>query len=205
MIAVIVGTGVELWYDWAYTQQRKVDFRMDLTERTIEHTRPYEGIIVSVDMDKAQLPNGKTARREIVQHPDGVAVLPLNEDDTVTVVRQYRYAFSQVLTEIPAGKLDPGEEPETGALRELKEEIGAQVGDLIELGAVYPSPGFCQEVLYLYLAKDLIYGDCDPDEDEFLEIERVPFDELVGQVMRGEIKDGKTVAAVLKAKVLLGR
>ena len=178
---------------------------MELTERTLEHTRPYEGVIVDVDLDKAVLPNGRIATREVVVHPGGVAVLPLNDDGTVTVVRQYRYPFSQVLTEIPAGKLDQGEEPRTGALRELKEEIGAQVGELIDLGAIYPSPGFCQEVLYLYLAKDLTYGDCCPDEDEFLEVARVPFDSLAEQVMSGEIKDGKTVAAVLKAKILLKR
>lgn len=178
---------------------------MELTERTVEHTRPYEGIIVDVDLDKAVLPNGRIATREVVVHPGGVAVLPLNDDGTVTVVRQYRYPFSQVLTEIPAGKLDPGEEPRTGALRELKEEIGAQVGELIDLGAIYPSPGFCQEVLYLYLARDLTYGDCCPDEDEFLEVARVPFDSLAEQVMSSGIRDGKTVAAVLKTKLLLKR
>ncbi len=178
---------------------------MELTERTVEHTRPYEGVIVDVDLDKAVLPNGRIATREVVVHPGGVAVLPLNDDGTVTVVRQYRYPFSQVLTEIPAGKLDPGEEPRAGALRELKEEIGAQVGELIDLGAIYPSPGFCQEVLYLYLARDLTYGDCCPDEDEFLEVARIPFDSLAEQVMSGGIRDGKTVAAVLKTKLLLKR
>lgn len=178
---------------------------MELTERTVEHTRPYEGVIVNVDLDKAVLPNGRVATREVVLHPGGVAVLPLNDDGTVTVVRQYRYPFARVLTEIPAGKLDPGEEPRTGALRELKEEIGAQVGELIDLGAIYPSPGFCQEVLYLYLARDLTYGDCCPDEDEFLEVARVPFESLAEQVMSGGIRDGKTVAAVLKTKLLLER
>ncbi len=177
---------------------------MDMTERTVEHTRPYEGVIVSVDLDRALLPNGRTAKREVVSHPGGVAVLPLNDDGTVTVVRQYRYPFSQVLTEIPAGKLDPGEEPRSGALRELHEEVGAQVGELIDLGTIYPSPGICREVLHLYLARGLTYGACCPDEDELLEIERIPFDDLADQVMRGVIRDGKTVAAVLKAKVLLG-
>ena len=176
---------------------------MDMTERMVEHTRPYEGVIVKVDLDKAQLPNGRVAAREVVVHPGGVAALPLNEDGTVTVVRQYRYAFGRVLTEIPAGKLEYGEDPKEGILRELREEIGAQVGELIELGTIYPSPGFCQEILHLYLAKDLTYGDCCPDEDEFLEIERIPFDELLQQVMRGEIMDAKTVAAVLKTQVLL--
>ena len=176
---------------------------MNLTERMVEHTKPYEGVIVDVNLDKAELPNGRIATREVVVHPGGVAILPLNDDNTVTLVRQYRYPFSAVLTEIPAGKLDPGEEPRTGALREVQEEIGAQVGELVELGEMYPSPGFCQEVIHLYLAKGLVYGDCCPDEDEFLEIIRVPFDELVEQVMCGTIKDGKTVAAVLKVKALL--
>lgn len=176
---------------------------MELTERTVAHTRPYEGVIVSVDLDEVRLPNGRTAKREVVDHPGGVAILPLNDDGTVTVVRQYRYPFAQVLTEIPAGKLDAGEEPRTGALRELKEEIGAQAGELIDLGAVYPSPGFCREVLYLYLARNLTYGETCPDEDEFLEQVRIPFGRLAEQVMSGAIRDGKTVAAVLKAKVLL--
>lgn len=176
---------------------------MDMTERRVEHTRPYEGVIVNVDLDRVELPNGRLARREIVAHPGGVAAVPLNEDGTVTVVRQFRYAFDRVLTEIPAGKLEYGEDPKAGILRELQEEIGAQVGELIELGSIYPSPGFCQEVLHLYLAKDLTYGACCPDEDEFLEVDRVPFDTLLEQVMNGEIKDAKTVAAVLKTKLLL--
>jgi ADP-ribose pyrophosphatase len=178
---------------------------MELTERTVEHTRPYEGVIVQVDLDRAQLPNGRLAAREVVCHPGGVAVLPLNDDGTVTVVRQYRYPFAQVLTEIPAGKLERGEEPRPGALRELKEEIGAQVGELLELGCIYPSPGFCQEVLYLYLARGLTYGERCPDEDEFLEVDRVPFHTLVEQALSGELKDGKTVTAVLKAQLLLER
>lgn len=178
---------------------------MDLTERMVKHTTPYEGLIVDVSLDQAELPNGRIASREVVLHPGGVAAIPLNEDGTVTVVRQYRYPFSQVLTEVPAGKLEKGEDPREGMLRELHEEIGARVGELIDLGVIYPSPGFCQEVLYLYLAKGLTYGDCAPDEDEFLEVVRVPFDELVEQVMDGSIRDGKTVAAVLKAKVFLNR
>lgn len=176
-----------------------------MTEHKVAHTRVYEGVIVNVDLDQVKLPNDRLAKREIVNHPGGVAVLPLNDDGTVTVVRQYRYAFASVLTEIPAGKLDAGEEPRTGALRELNEEIGAQVGELIDLGCVYPSPGFCQEVLHLYLARDLTYGASCPDEDEFLEVVRIPFEQLLEQVMAGEIKDAKTVAAALKTKVFLER
>lgn len=178
---------------------------MDMTERMMAHHRPYEGLIVSVDLDQVSLPNGRLAKREIVEHPGGVAVLPLNDDGTVTVVRQYRYAFASELVEIPAGKLDAGEQPEVGALRELREEIGAHVGELVSLGCVYPSPGFCKEVLHLYLARDLVYGESCPDEDEFLEVEKIPFDTLLERVMSGEIRDAKTVAAVLKTKLLLER
>lgn len=178
---------------------------MDLTERTVEHTTPYKGVIIDVDLDRAQLPNGRIAAREVARHPGGAAALPLNGDGTVTLVRQYRYPMGQVLTEIPAGKLEPGEDPREGILRELHEEIGARADELIELGTIYPSPGFCQEELHLYLARGLTYGACQPDEDEFLEVLRVPFDELLEQVMNGTIRDGKTVTAVLKTKIYLER
>lgn len=176
---------------------------MDMTERKIEHTCPYRGVIVDVHLDRARLPNGREARREVVIHPGGAAALPLNDDGTVTVVRQFRYPFGRVLTEIPAGKLEPGEDPRKAILRELEEEIGARAEELIDLGCVYTSPGITQETLYLYLARGLNYGDSCPDEDEFLEIDRIPFDDLLQQVMSGEIKDAKTVAAVLKTKILL--
>jgi len=176
---------------------------MDMTERMVEHTCPYKGVIVDVTLDKAVLPNGREAKREVVIHPGGAAALPLNDDGTVTVVRQYRYPFGRVLTEIPAGKLEQGEDPRKAIVRELEEEIGAKAAELIDLGCVYTSPGITQEVLYLYLARGLTYGECCPDEDEFLEIDRVPFEDLLQQVMNGEIKDAKTVAAVLKTKLLL--
>ena len=176
---------------------------MDLTERTVERTCPYKGVIVDVNLDKAVLPNGRQAKREVVIHPGGAAALPLNDDGTVTVVRQYRYPFGRVLTEIPAGKLDPSEDPREAIIRELEEEIGAHAAELIDLGCMYTSPGITQEVLYLYLARGLSYGETHPDEDEFLEIDRIPFDDLLQQVMAGEIRDGKTVAAVLKTKLLL--
>lgn len=176
---------------------------MDMTERMVEHTCPYKGVIVDVTLDNIELPNGRPAKREVVLHPGGAAALPLNGDGTVTVVRQFRYPFGRVLTEIPAGKLEPGEDPRKAILRELEEEIGAKAAELIDLGCVYTSPGITQEVLYLYLARDLTYGECCPDEDEFLEIDRIPFDTLLQQVMDGQIKDAKTVAAVLKTKLLL--
>ena len=134
---------------------------------------------------------------------DAVAVLPLDERNNVITVSQYRYVFGKTLLEIPAGKLDPGEEPAVGALRELREETGAVPDILMPLGVILPSPGCYGEHLHLFLARELKMGQQQLDEDEFLRLERIPFQEMVHRIMNGEIEDAKTVAAVLKAKVLL--
>ena len=177
---------------------------MELWEKTVESQVLFEGKIVTVRLDKAELINGRITRREVVEHPGGVAILPLYDDGTVSIVRQFRYPFMEVVTELPAGKLEKGEDHRLAALRELEEEVGAQCGKLTYLGCLYASPGFSSEVLHMYLAQELTQGDCHPDEDEFLEVARIPFDTLVEQVMSGEIKDAKTVALVLKARQLLG-
>lgn len=178
---------------------------MELTEKTLESKEIFKGAIVRLLLDRAELPNGKPCSREVVEHPGGVAILPLDEEDMVTLVRQYRYPFHTVVTELPAGKLEWGEDHGVCARRELEEEVGMTAGELIYMGGVYASPGFSTEVLHMYLARGLCQGECHPDEDEFLERIRVPFDTLVKQIMNNEIADAKTVAAVLKAKVLLGR
>lgn len=117
--------------------------------------------------------------REVVDHVDGAAVLALDEENRALVVWQYRYVFGRVMAELPAGKLDPGEDPVTGALRELKEETGAEPGTLLPLGRMIPAPGCYGETLHLFLARDLTFGPQHLDADEFLNVERVPFDELV--------------------------
>ena len=178
---------------------------MDLTERTLESRTVYEGVIVRVKLDEVQLPNGKEARREVVEHPGGVAILALDREDNVAVVRQYRYPFHRVLLELPAGKLEPGEDPRVCGVRELEEEVGLTADEFIYLGGLYLSPGYSNEVLHLYLARGLRQGACHLDEDEFLEGERIPFARLVDMVMADEIHDAKTVAAVLKTKVYLER
>lgn len=177
---------------------------MDMTEKTIASREVYRGRILRVREDTVLLPNGKEGRREVVEHPGGVGILALDGDD-VLLVRQYRYAFSRVLTEIPAGKREPGEAPSVTARRELKEEIGAEAEKWTELGALIASPGCYGETLYLYMAQELAFGTTHPDEDEFLEVLRLPFDEAVAQCMSGQMTDAKTVAAILKAKILLKR
>ena len=176
---------------------------MDLTEVKLRRKDVFEGKIMTVHVDDVRLPNGEDATREVVDHVDGAAVLALDEANRVLVVRQYRYVFGKVLDELPAGKLDPGEDPVTGALRELKEETGAEPETFLPLGKLLPAPGCYGETLHLFLAKGLKFSQQQLDPDEFLNVERVPFDEMVHRCVNGEIDDAKTVAAVLRAKVLL--
>ena len=178
---------------------------MDLTEKRVGGETIFEGHIVKLTVDEVRLPDGKPATREVVYHPGGVAVLPLDEDNNVTLVRQYRYPIGRELLELPAGKLDHGaEDPLPGARRELSEETGLEAEEFTYLGCILASPGFCDETLHMYLARGLRQKQHHPDEDEFLEVVTMPFDELAEQVMDGAITDAKTVAATLKVKVLLG-
>jgi len=178
---------------------------MELKEFTLSSRTVYEGKIVTVKVDQARLPNGETALREVVEHPGGVCVLALREDGMVPLVRQFRYPLSELLLELPAGKLERGEQPRPAAARELEEEAGLAPEELTELGAMYVSPGFCTEKLHLYLARKCRSVQAHPDEDEFLDVIWMDFDRLVEQVMEGQIQDGKTVAAVLKTRLLLER
>ena len=155
---------------------------MELTEKTIDSREVFKGRIIRVRFDTVRLPNGKEGTREVVEHPGGVAILAIDSTDRVLLVRQYRYPFERVLTEIPAGKREPGEPPFITAQRELQEEVGVTADTWTELGTLIPSPG-CYE-------------------DEFLEPLRVPLDEAVRQCMDGTLTDAKTVAAILKGKIL---
>ena len=175
---------------------------MELFEKTLESRTVFSGRVLHVRHDRVELPNGASSDREIVDHPGGVAILALDENNNVLVVRQFRYSFGRVMTEIPAGKLEYGEDPYAAAMRELREETGATTERLIPLGEICPTPGFCNEIIRLYLARDLSWGETDPDEDEFLTLERIPFSVLLEQALSGEIRDGKTVLAVMKAKLL---
>ena len=138
-----------------------------------------------------------------LSHGGELAVLALDDRNNVLTVTQYRYVFGKTLLELPAGKLDPGEDPVTGALRELKEETGAVPDIFLPLGRIIPAPGCYGEVLHLFLARGLHMEDQHLDPDEFLNVERIPFEEMVHRCLTGEIEDAKTVAAVLKAKIQL--
>ena len=175
----------------------------NLEEKKLSREDKYHGILMDIHVDTVLLPNGKTAVREVADHVDGVAVLALDERNNVLTVTQYRYVFGKTLLELPAGKLDPGEDPVTGALRELKEETGAVPDIFLPLGRILPAPGCYGETLHLFLAKGLHMEEQHLDPDEFLNVERIPFDEMVHRCLNGEIEDAKTVAAVLKAKVQL--
>ena len=175
----------------------------ELKDTTISREDVFTGKIFTVHVDQVRLPNGKTAVREVADHCPCVAVVALDDENNVLTVTQYRYVFGRALLEIPAGKLEPGEDPAAGALRELREETGATPDEFIPMGKLILSPGCLGEELYLFLARGLHMGDTQPDEDEFLVQERIPFEEMVHRCVRGEIDDGKTVAAILKAKILL--
>ena len=179
---------------------------MDLREKMVSSQTIFEGKIIKVTLDQARLPDGTLAAREVVYHPGGVAVLALDEDNTVYLVKQYRYPIQRLLLELPAGKLDHGakEDRLLGAQRELSEETGLEAAEWTYLGYTLASPGFCDEALHMYLARGLTRKKQHLDEDEFLDVVTMPFEELVKQVMDGTISDGKTVSATLKVKVLLG-
>jgi ADP-ribose pyrophosphatase len=169
-------------------------------EKTIEKNTVYEGVIVNVRRDKAELVNGKVVGREVVEHPGGVTVIPVEPDGTVWCVRQFRYPFGREMLEVPAGKLERGEDPFECAVRELSEETGLTADEFVYLGPCCTSPGFSTEVLHIYLALGLHQGAMHLDPDEFLNVEKYGLEELTDRVMSGEIDDAKTIIAVLKAK-----
>lgn len=177
---------------------------MDLTEKAINKEYIFKGRIINLRVDDALLPNGATAKREIVEHNGGISVVPLDAEGNVYLVEQFRYPYSEVVLEIPAGKRDGNEEPLEGGKRELKEEIGATAQNYEFLGELYPTPGYCGEIIYMYLATGLTFGESCPDEDEFLNVKKLPLKKAVEMVLSGDIKDAKTQTALLKVAILKG-
>lgn len=176
----------------------------NLIEKTVDSESIYDGRVLHVYCDTVSLPDGNLSKREYAKHKGAVAVVPLTDEGEVICVRQYRYAHRKVLLEIPAGKLDTLEEDFIeAATRELREETGATCERLQFIGDLISTPALIDEVIHMYLARGLQFGETDPDEDEFLDVVKIPLPELVRMVMNGEIKDSKTQTAILKTHFIL--
>lgn len=177
----------------------------NLIEKQKASEEIYDGVILHVYKDTVELPDGNSSTRELVRHVGAAAVVAVTDDGKVIVEKQFRYPFNEVLTEIPAGKLDSKEEdPLDAAKRELLEETGITADDWTDLGIFYPTVAYTDEKIWLYLARNLHYGEQKLDEHEFLNVEKVPLEELVEAIMADKIRDGKTQVAILKAARICG-
>lgn len=178
----------------------------NLKEITAESQEIFKGYILHVYKDKVKLPNDQFSERELIRHVGAVCMIPITEDLEVVVERQYRYPMDEVITEIPAGKLDSKQEDRLeAAKRELLEETGITADEWIDLGNYYPAAAYSDERITMYMARGLHYGEQRLDADEFLNVEKIRLEDLVEDVMSGKIPDGKTQLAVLKAAKLLGK
>lgn len=176
---------------------------MEFMEKTLEEKEIFKGRVLRFHVDKVELQNGRTSTRECVDHPGGVCVAALTEENEILFVRQFRYPYHEALLEVPAGKLEPGEDPFEAMKREQREETGTTGKDYVNLGKLYPSPGYTNEIIYLYACRVEAFGETDFDEDEFLQLERIPVDKAMKMVMNNEISDSKTQVVVLKTALLL--
>lgn len=171
-------------------------------EKQLSSETKFAGRVITVTLDQVELENGDTSMREVVHHNGGAGIAALNDAGEIYLVRQYRYALDRELIEIPAGKLEKGEDPFAAAKRELGEEAGLAAKTYRDLGCIIPTCGYCSEIIYLYAAKDLSPVGQHLDPDEFLSVFTMPLDDAVSRVLSGEITDSKTVTAILKLKVL---
>ena len=181
-----------------------MDDSANILEETLDARRVFDGILLNIDHLTNRLPDGRTIQREVARHIGASAILPVDDDGNVWLVRQFRAPVGRALLEIPAGKLnDRGEDRLEAAKRELEEETGLTAGSWVHLMDLLTTPGFSDEVIGLYLARDLRPGRSHPDDDEFLNVVKVPFADLAAAVRRGEIPDGKTAVATLLAEGML--
>ena len=170
-----------------------------LEERMLDSEEIFDGQVLHVIRDTVELPNGKSATREVIRHVGAVGIVPMTEDGKIVIERQYRYPIDQVITEIPAGKLDDRcEDRLEAARRELKEETGITAKEWTYIGEYHPAAAYSDERITLYLARDLVQGERNLDEDEFLNLEEVPLQELIREIMEGKITDGKTQVALMR-------
>lgn len=172
---------------------------MDFFEKTIKTDVKFEGRVFKTRVDTVKLPDGSISTREIIEHPGGVAIIAVDENGYVPMVTQFRKPFEKIIMELPAGKLEEGEDPLQCGMRELEEETGFKAKNFVFLGGFMPSPGYAKEILYVYLATDLYEGQVNLDEGEFLNVEKIHIDKLEQMVMDNEIEDAKTVIGILKA------
>lgn len=176
-----------------------------MTFKRIASERVYAGRLLKIDRDRVELPNGSTTDLEMVRHPGASAVVPFVTADEVLLVRQFRYATSGFILEVPAGTLNKGESPDACAHREVEEEAGHRAGRLEKLGAIYTTPGFTDEVIHLYAALDLTPTGQRLDHDEVLTVERIPFRRAIEMIREGGIVDAKSICALMLAREFLSR
>ena len=172
-----------------------------LTEKKLDSKIVYDGKLLTVYCDKVELPNGREARREFIRHPGAVAVVPVTPEGNIVLVRQYRYPVGKTMLEVPAGKLDKGEHPDACARRELEEETGYVAHQIKRLSSIYTTPGFTDEVIHLYIAKNLTLAKQCPDEDEFLDVEVYTKEQIKIMINDGTINDAKSMLALLMAGI----
>ncbi|MDD3818719.1 MAG: NUDIX hydrolase [Actinomycetota bacterium] len=168
-----------------------------LNEIKISSEEIFKGEIIKLYFDRVKLPDGRIATREKISHPGAVAIVPLNKNGNIFFVRQFRYPINDILIEIPAGKIDKNEDPLDSARRELEEEIGASGGELKHLISFYSSPGFCDEIMHIYLAVDFVKKENNLEEDEFLEVIELKIEDALSYIKSGKIKDAKTIIGIL--------
>lgn len=168
-------------------------------EKTMKSERIYEGKILSVRIDTVELPDKKYSKREIVEHPGAVAIIPITEDKEIFLVKQFRKATETVLLEIPAGKLEINEQPTECAIRELKEETGLNAEKMDCILDYYSSPGFTNEKIHIFMASGVTIGEAEPEEDEYIDVVKIKIDEAMNMINDGTIKDGKTIIGIFMA------
>lgn len=170
---------------------------MDNTEITIKTDKIYDGKILKLKVETVELPNKKYSKREIIEHSPAVSVIAITDDDEILMVKQFRKPIEKTIYEVPAGLIEIGELPKDAAIRELREETGYEAKSMEYLCEFYTSPGFCTEKMHIFLAKDLSLKEQDLDMDEFIELEKIPFSDVMKMLDRCEINDAKTIASIL--------
>lgn len=171
-------------------------------EKTLSETKSFDGKFIKASTYEVELSNGQKGTREVMHHPGGVVVVALKDSETILMVKQYRYPIKQVSLELPAGRLEIGENPDLAIIRELEEETGYVAKTWKSLGYIYTTPGICDEKLYLYLATDLEFKKQNPDEGEIIEAFEYKLDEVLELIKTGEINDAKTICALARFKLI---